>query len=90
MPRHDSTTGQPQPRCPQCGKGRCLVLDTRRPSNKRAKEWAVRRRRECDKCGHRFTTIEAVQAGRFAGSKVARSEVDAAIDVLKRIARVID
>lgn len=39
--------------CPKCS-GVALIYDTRRI------EKAVRRRRECTQCGHRFTTRETV------------------------------
>lgn len=38
--------------CPKCGY-QTYILDTRtRPDEN------IRRRRQCEKCGHRFTTIE--------------------------------
>jgi len=39
-------------RCPYCEKGNSRVIDTRRVRN------SVRRRRECLRCGRRFTTYE--------------------------------
>jgi len=43
-------------RCPQCG-----CLDDKVVDSRATKEGAgVRRRRECLKCGHRFTTIEEI------------------------------
>lgn len=41
-------------RCPYCSKEDSKVIDTRES------EEAIRRRRECLKCGHRFTTYERV------------------------------
>ncbi|OGJ60691.1 transcriptional regulator NrdR [Candidatus Peribacteria bacterium RIFCSPLOWO2_01_FULL_51_18] len=41
-------------RCPRCKKGDTAVIDTRLTEDGRA----IRRRRECGKCGHRFTTFE--------------------------------
>ncbi|OQY96651.1 MAG: transcriptional regulator NrdR [Chloroflexi bacterium UTCFX4] len=41
-------------RCPYCSKEASKVIDTRES------EEAIRRRRECLKCGHRFTTYERV------------------------------
>ena len=44
-------------RCPQCGYKEDKVVDSRAT----AEESAVRRRRECLKCGKRFTTYEYVE-----------------------------
>lgn len=41
-------------RCPYCSKEDSKVIDTRESED------AIRRRRECLKCGHRFTTYERV------------------------------
>jgi transcriptional repressor NrdR len=48
-------------RCPNCGHDEDRVLDTRvvREGS------AIRRRRECLACTHRFTTYEYVEAGTF-------------------------
>lgn len=44
-------------RCPKCGGIEDKVIDSRE-----AKEGAsIRRRRECETCGHRFTTYEQVE-----------------------------
>jgi len=43
-------------RCPKCTSLDTKVLDTRTGKN----ETSIRRRRECLKCGYRFTTIEEV------------------------------
>ncbi|MDY7083249.1 MAG: transcriptional regulator NrdR, partial [Halobacteria archaeon] len=40
--------------CPNCGYDNCKVVDSRTTE----KGTAVRRRRECDDCGVRFTTYE--------------------------------
>lgn len=40
--------------CPRCRSQETSVIDSRLAEDGRA----VRRRRECDKCGHRFTTFE--------------------------------
>ena len=43
-------------KCPKCGADDDKVLDSRS-----AREGAaIRRRRECVKCGHRFTTYEEI------------------------------
>lgn len=41
-------------RCPHCGESDTRVIDTRATGN------SVRRRRECQKCGQRFTTYENI------------------------------
>lgn len=43
-------------RCPFCGSGEDRVVDTRSSRGGRA----IRRRRECLKCGKRFTTYESI------------------------------
>lgn len=40
--------------CPKCGNGTSSVIDTR--INK--KDQSIRRRRQCDACGERFSTNE--------------------------------
>ena len=40
--------------CPYCGKSETKVIDSR-PDTDRG---TVKRRRECDKCGERWTTFE--------------------------------
>jgi len=44
-------------RCPVCNNKETRVLDTRETSG----NLAVRRRRECDKCRHRFSTVEEME-----------------------------
>ena len=43
-------------KCPQCGADEDKVLDSRAARDGAA----IRRRRECDKCGHRWTTYEEI------------------------------
>jgi transcriptional repressor NrdR len=43
-------------KCPSCGHEENRVIDSR----PLIKENGIRRRRECEKCGHRFTTYEYV------------------------------
>ncbi len=45
-------------RCPWCGSNRTKVVDSR-PSDEGA---SIRRRRECEKCGRRFTTFERAES----------------------------
>jgi transcriptional repressor NrdR len=40
--------------CPSCHKGETVVVDSRE-----TEEGEIRRRRECERCGYRFTTYEA-------------------------------
>ena len=44
-------------RCPWCGHAETRVIDSR-PAEEGA---SIRRRRECDSCGRRFTTFERAQ-----------------------------
>lgn len=44
-------------RCPSCQNGNSRVLDSRPVDEGRS----IRRRRECDECGFRFTTFEKVE-----------------------------
>ena len=43
-------------RCPYCGSEELKVLDKRKADDK-----SIRRRRECEKCGKRFTTYERIE-----------------------------
>ncbi len=44
-------------RCPVCNFSDVSVVDTRSAED----EWSVRRRRECDKCHYRFSTVEEIE-----------------------------
>lgn len=44
--------------CPKCKKSDTRVVDSRDTTDNRA----VRRRRECEKCEHRFTTFERLES----------------------------
>lgn len=44
-------------KCPYCGYGESKVVDSRPTVD----EAAIRRRRECEKCGKRFTTYEKIE-----------------------------
>ena len=48
-------------KCPKCGTSDTSVLDSRIVNEERA----IRRRRECDACGFRFTTFERVEGVSF-------------------------
>ena len=48
-------------RCPKCSHHDTRVLDSRDTHESRE----IRRRRKCEKCDHRFTTFERVEAGNF-------------------------
>ncbi len=55
--------------CPSCRIGETRVIDSRDDEN------AVRRRRECQACRHRFTTYERIEAARlFVIKKDGRRE----------------
>ena len=43
--------------CPYCGFSDSRVVDSRETESKEA----IRRRRECTECGHRFTTYEKIE-----------------------------
>lgn len=47
--------------CPYCGGKNHRVVDSRSSAEGKA----VRRRRECDKCGRRFTTYEYIEESRL-------------------------
>ena len=47
--------------CPKCKKNSTRVLDSRETDSHKA----VRRRRECEKCKHRFTTFERLEGRSF-------------------------
>lgn len=44
-------------RCPKCGGNKSSVVDSRQAEDGNT----IRRRRECEKCQHRFTTYERVE-----------------------------
>lgn len=44
-------------KCPQCQCGSSRVIDSRSADNGQV----IRRRRECENCGHRFTTFERIE-----------------------------
>lgn len=46
-------------RCPACGTSDSRVVDSRTAQSGRA----IRRRRECQQCGKRFTTYETIEEG---------------------------
>ncbi|MFA5793208.1 MAG: transcriptional regulator NrdR [Candidatus Gracilibacteria bacterium] len=47
--------------CPKCKYKSTSVVDSREANEGRS----IRRRRECDKCHHRFTTFEKVETANF-------------------------
>ncbi len=47
--------------CPKCNSNETRVLDSRETDSHKA----VRRRRECESCKHRFTTFERVETSNF-------------------------
>ncbi len=48
-------------KCPQCGNTSNKVIDSRPTKDRNA----IRRRRECDNCSHRFTTYEYIETVSF-------------------------
>src|ERR1035437_4369648 len=60
-------------RCPRCGERETRVVDSRDLD-----EASIRRRRECETCGRRFTTYERIEAPRLMVVKRdgARQEFD--------------
>ena len=57
-------------RCPRCGHEEDRVIDSRAVRDGKG----VRRRRECLKCGHRFTTYEYVDALNLAQQFLSESK----------------
>jgi transcriptional repressor NrdR len=47
--------------CPKCNKNETKVLDSRETDGQKA----IRRRRECEGCKHRFTTFERMDTSNF-------------------------
>ncbi len=47
--------------CPKCKNDETRVLDSRETNEKRE----IRRRRQCTKCGYRFTTFERIEPSTF-------------------------
>ncbi len=47
--------------CPKCRENNTRVLDSRETDGNKA----VRRRRECENCAHRFTTFERIESSNF-------------------------
>ncbi len=56
--------------CPACGASETRVIDSR-PAESGA---SIRRRRECDVCGHRFTTYERLEPQLVVIKRTGRSE----------------
>lgn len=48
-------------RCPNCGAADTKVIDSREADE----GGSIRRRRECESCGHRFTTFERSESARI-------------------------
>ena len=58
-------------RCPRCGERETRVVDSRDLD-----EASIRRRRECETCGARFTTYERIEAPRLIVVKRDGSRVE--------------
>lgn len=65
--------------CPKCGYYKTTVIDCR--DHKR--DETIKRRRECKKCGYRFTTYERIPDDESLSEKRARQAV-------QKIKNVID
>jgi transcriptional repressor NrdR len=73
-------------KCPFCGTAETSVLESRTLD-----EGSIRRRRECGKCGKRFTTIEAVKKSfLWVIKKDGRREVFEKEKVKRGILRAIE
>lgn len=66
--------------CPSCHNDTTEVVDSRH-----ADDFTIRRRRRCDKCGHRFTTFERADAHSKLEDDLdaAIAETDAALKRLR-------
>ena len=65
--------------CVECGRPRLRTLETR------ARPGGLRRRRECEHCGHTFTTVELPDTVlRSIGARVVERAVDALLRGIKR------
>lgn len=71
-------------RCPFCGNDDTQVKDSR-PADDNA---AIRRRRSCGQCGHRFTTVERVQLRELTVAKADGRRVPFDRDKLGRSVRI--
>lgn len=47
--------------CPKCNCEYTLVIDSRGTGHDSSMDGYIRRRRECEKCGERFTTYEVTK-----------------------------
>lgn len=47
--------------CPKCGFEDSLVIDSRKANHETYQDGYIRRRRECNSCGYRFSTYEMSQ-----------------------------
>ncbi len=56
--------------CPNCHQNASRVIDSRPSDENRA----IRRRRECENCGFRFTTFERVETARYWLLKMMEQE----------------
>ena len=65
-------------KCPFCGKDNTKVIDSR-PTD----DSAIRRRRQCDACGKRFTTYEKVESMPLIVIKKITTENSTAVRRLK-------
>lgn len=67
-------------RCPQCRENDDAVIDSREFND----GLAIRRRRSCSRCEHRWTTYEKVWEGTI-DHQALRTMVDGALDELREV-----
>lgn len=65
--------------CPLCAETCNIVIESRKIKN------AIRRRRQCEACGERFTTIESIGQP----SKIKKPQLQR-VDMLKRYIKEIE
>ena len=72
-------------KCPYCGNEGSRVIDSRPAENN-----AIRRRRECDDCGKRFTTYEKIETESLTVIKkschklpISMNQIDKAVDEIE-------
>ena len=59
-------------RCPYCGSENSRVVDSRPAEDNNA----IRRRRQCDECGKRFTTYEKIETEVFKNTNLSKCLVN--------------
>lgn len=70
--------------CPECGHKYSNTIDSRPPVTPEESWWFRRRRRECPKCEHRFTTYEIL------ADDLERLRTASCVTELARIIKIMD